>query len=468
MPGPWTLSLAPHTPPIEDLVPDPARETASEDAAPRDAAHQSALEALTAGSHTEDELVALGRETSGFQGLRTVYTLLFGLHARCLLRRSLWMDGRQGLTLTPTSDLCPWSIAEVDPQQSHGLSRFALVRRDGDRLLLESPRGRAQVTLHGPSAVGLIGPLAGPVDGDRLAAALGITLDMAAHALALLHHANVLTPFDDGGRPLEDDSPALRPWAFHDLLLHNRSRLGSHIDGYGATYPFRGITEPQPAIAPERPGRAVELPRPDLDHCLAHDPPFARVLEDRRSRRQHGDPPIRLEQLGELLYRAARIVETLDGEHYSLARRPYPGGGGAWELEIYPVVHRCAGLAPALYHYRADTHRLVELAPTDASVQRLLDNAAHIAGTDDPPQVLLLLAARFGRLSWKYESMAYATVLKDVGVLLQTFYLVGTAMDLAVSALGGGNSDLFAQITGIDPLEESTVGELIVGSRVRD
>jgi SagB-type dehydrogenase family enzyme len=81
------------------------------------------------------------------------------------------------------------------------------------------------------------------------------------------------------------------------------------------------------------------------------------------------------------------------------------------------------------------------------------------------PQVLLVVAARFGRLMWKYETMAYALLLKDVGVLYQTVYLVGTAMGLAVCALGGGDAGDFAAASGLDYLAEGSVGEILLGSR---
>jgi SagB-type dehydrogenase family enzyme len=68
-------------------------------------------------------------------------------------------------------------------------------------------------------------------------------------------------------------------------------------------------------------------------------------------------------------------------------------------------------------------------------------------------------------VAWKYESIAYELVLKDVGVALQTMYLAATAMGLAPCAIGTGDSDLFAQASGIDFYEESTVGEFALGSR---
>jgi hypothetical protein len=47
---------------------------------------------------------------------------------------------------------------------------------------------------------------------------------------------------------------------------------------------------------------------------------------------------------------------------------------------------------------------------------------------------------------------------------MQTMYLVATAMDLAPCAIGGGDSDLFAQAAGLNYLSEGSVGEFALGS----
>jgi SagB-type dehydrogenase family enzyme len=79
--------------------------------------------------------------------------------------------------------------------------------------------------------------------------------------------------------------------------------------------------------------------------------------------------------------------------------------------------------------------------------------------------VLLIITARFGRVSWKYRGMSYATVLKDVGALMQTMYLVATAMELAPCALGGGDAERFARVIGSDYFSETSVGEFLIGTR---
>jgi len=61
--------------------------------------------------------------------------------------------------------------------------------------------------------------------------------------------------------------------------------------------------------------------------------------------------------------------------------------------------------------------------------------------------------------------MAYGLILKNVGVLFQTMYLVATAMNLAPIAVGAGNSDRFVEIAGTDYYTESSVGEFLLGSK---
>jgi SagB-type dehydrogenase family enzyme len=61
--------------------------------------------------------------------------------------------------------------------------------------------------------------------------------------------------------------------------------------------------------------------------------------------------------------------------------------------------------------------------------------------------------------------MAYAVILKHVGVVFQTMYLVATAMGLSPCGVGGGDSDLFARAAGADYYAETSVGEFLLGSK---
>jgi SagB-type dehydrogenase family enzyme len=222
-------------------------------------------------------------------------------------------------------------------------------------------------------------------------------------------------------------------------------------------------------------GEPRELYRPDLARLEREDPPLAYVQERRRSIREFdAEHPLTDRQLGEFLFRVARVTGTREGDvatpcgpvRQHFAARPYPAGGGLYELELYAAVQACDNLAPGLHYYDPAGHRLIRLTGRTADVAALLRDAAGSTGApEDTLQVLLIFAARFPRIAWKYESIAYALTLKHVGVLQQTMYLVATAMGLAPCAIGGGDADLFARAAGTDYYTETSVGEFLLGSR---
>jgi SagB-type dehydrogenase family enzyme len=188
------------------------------------------------------------------------------------------------------------------------------------------------------------------------------------------------------------------------------------------------------------------------------------VIERRSSVRVHGPEPITALQLGEFLYRVARLRHLEETEHGQLAFYPYPSGGASSELTLYAVIDRCEGVADGIHQYAPDEHVLYPVCGRTAGVELLLREAAAAMKVPAVPQVLIVVAARFQRVSWKYESMAYALILKHVGVLYQQMYLVATAMGLAACGIGGGDSDAFAAAVGTRYYEETSVGEFALGS----
>jgi SagB-type dehydrogenase family enzyme len=66
-------------------------------------------------------------------------------------------------------------------------------------------------------------------------------------------------------------------------------------------------------------------------------------------------------------------------------------------------------------------------------------------------------------MSWKYEGIAYSLILKEVGGLFQTIYLVAAALGLGACAIGLGPLDTLESLAGLDPREEPQIGEIVVG-----
>lgn len=348
------------------------------------------------------------------------------------------------------------------------LSRFAYVRRVSETLILECPLSCAKVELLSSHAVNVVNALSAPVSSRELQRVVrNARPATAASLLSLLRYVGMLTRVDETGRTLEDADPNLRTWHFADLLFHSRSREGRHGEKF-ETFRYLGELPALPVVKPAMSRETIALRAPDVKKLERDDIPFTRVVERRRSIRSYGRTPITLDQVAEFLYRVARIKHVIkaDGDSllYDATVRPYPGGGAAYEHEFYVVAGRCTGLTRGIYHYDALNHRL-EVLPVDGNDITALIRDAKPKIAPGPCQVLIIVAARFQRISWKYNSSSYAPMLKNIGVLLQTMYLVATAMKLAPCALGSGNSERFARIVGTEFHVETSIGEFMLGSR---
>jgi SagB-type dehydrogenase family enzyme len=404
---------------------------------------RAAVERLAAGGATEEEL------TGGVSGLDLLrlHLLLADLAERRLLCHTLRRGGEPALTVVPFSRSAPEPRGNAPDRVL--LSRFAYLRLAGGSLVAESPLVHSYLIVHA-AGTPLLSRLMAPLERAGLEEEDAICVDR-------LWGEGFLSTADE-------DDPALASWEFHDLLFHARSRLGRHRNHYGGTFPFRGVSEPLPAVKAPMSAETVDLYRPDLERLMSEDLPFTRVLEERRSGRPPGEQPVGARELGEFLYRSSRVREIRTKATHEVSDRPYPGGGAIYELEIYPVVHRCEGLDAGLYHYDPKDHRLERLSGFTPEAKALTEAAGTMAEAP-APDVLLVLAARFQRVTWKYRSMAYAGILKNVGALYQTMYLVATAMGLSACALGGGDADLFARAAGTRYEAETSVGELILNRR---
>jgi SagB-type dehydrogenase family enzyme len=353
----------------------------------------------------------------------------------------------------------------VTPETEATLSRIAYLRRSEEGPLLESPCSRHRVVLHGAEAATLAGALGRRAPVREAAAAVPALGIEAVQAVVDLLVATGIVELD-----AEPEDPSLALWDFHDLVFHSRSRLGRHDHPFGGLFRHSATHEPVEAVAAPPAETLIALPRPDWAEVVGRDPTLTEALESRCSVRDYDPTPVTKAQLGELLYRAARIrgvvpVEAEGMPAYDALDRPFPTGGGSGELELYLTVARCEGLDAGAYHYDAAAHGLRRLETTERDRAELLGAAWRAAAGRVEPQVLITVTSRFGRLSWKYSSIAYALTLKHVGVLYQTLYLVATAMGLAPCALGSGDADAAARAFGLDWATESSVGEFLIGSR---
>jgi SagB-type dehydrogenase family enzyme len=351
------------------------------------------------------------------------------------------------------------------------LSRFAYLRRRGNAMVLESPRAGALFRVCDPDIAATLAMLSIPQKISRLQRQPGFP---GLELLALLVDCQILFRIaakgGEGLRPAEGDDNLVL-WDFHDLLFHTHSTEGRQANPLGGLYSYAGIIPPPPAVRPSWPGEKIDL------HELSTTPdgsvsPFVKLLHERHSTRDFDDrQPITLAELSRLLDKVARVrskwTSSLDFDEGSpevdYATRPYPSAGSAYELELYLAVANCEGLARGFYHYDAGEHALIPIAARAGELEAMLVAAQFALDAPGPPQILITIAARFNRVSWKYSAIAYSLILKDVGVLMQTLYLMAADMGLGGCAIGTNNIDLFAKVTGVDFHVEGPVGQFAIG-----
>jgi SagB-type dehydrogenase family enzyme len=386
-----------------------------------------------------------------------------------LIVRSLRQEsGDPVLSVVPLAARSRFNPVPLLPGIPVRMSVYARLRADGRECNIESPLALHRVVLHQAEAVRLIAPLMSPITPAAYLAAVASADPVARNVLEYLVAAGMAVV----GQPsegntfafAEDRDPATVGWSQIDMMFHTRSTLGRHDHDFGATGPIAPL---EPLVKPQA-GQYVPLHRPRFEDLRATDPPLTVVIEGRHSHRRHGARAITAEQIGDLLYRTARVrrlsVSTPD-DASGHTDRPYPSGGDAYELELYVTVGSCAGLARGVYHYDPLGHRLEPVDADRAAVEELLSAARVAAGTDAPPPVLITMTARFRRLSWRYEGLAYRLILLNAGTLMQNLYLVAAAMRLAPCAIGTVCIDTAARAFGTDWRVEPCVAQFMVGSQ---
>jgi SagB-type dehydrogenase family enzyme len=363
----------------------------------------------------------------------------------------------------------------VDPTLPLRLSRFAAMRAVQGELLVESPLAQYQVALHqqlacqvvtGMSAVATVEQLAELVD-EAPALVGGMVSYLAAAGVVLV--GQWLARSSQKARFDEDGDPMLLRWSHHELLFHSRSRMGRYGGQSGAVFPHAEELPSPELVKPVREGKSFPLYRPSIADLIASDPSLTEVIENGGMWPEVTDRRLTAEQVGELLFRTARIRSvssespTGSAVSYDTSDRPYLSTYGLHELELYVSVHNCVGLPRGTYHYDPQRHLLTLINDSQAELDELLSSARIAAKATVQPPLLITMTARVARSSWMFGGIGYYLTLTHIGALQQMLCLVANSMGLAACAPAVDPGDVTDTTLRLDWPGEVGVGEFIVG-----
>jgi SagB-type dehydrogenase family enzyme len=195
--------------------------------------------------------------------------------------------------------------------------------------------------------------------------------------------------------------------------------------------------------------RIVELPEPALESATS----LEHALAARRSVRIFAPAPLSLAEVSQLCWAAQGITDE-EG------LRTAPSAGALYPLELYVVAGAVLDLAPGVYLYRPDGHRLIDRGAGDA--RPVLAAAALGQECIAAAPVVLVLAGSLERTAAKYGERAERYVSIEVGHAAQNVCLQAVALGLGTVMVGAFEDARVASALGL-PAEEQPLALLPVG-----
>jgi SagB-type dehydrogenase family enzyme len=411
------------------------------------------------------DVAAVERELGHVEPVCSLAQWYYGLDLFC--RRGLVQRAsiEKGRLLAKCQTLAPTCLESTEIRVgSDGrcllASRFAFLCREGREIRMSSSITGCWLTIYDSSVALLFAELAQPTSLSELLTRVPNLSPMAIAQVLQLFVETRMADYSENGADADSDCvESLKYWQFHDALFHANSRCGINTIPVGATCRFLG-REPSPPL--HNPPSGKEMPI-SIRHCFEH--------ATAHSQRNFSGNPLAYEQLcaflaqvgGMVTTRTSRFEANQQSAEWKTQVRPYPNGGGMYELELYIWVTRCTRLEAGLYYYNPERASLVRVTSDQAESTDAIDDACHAMGIKDPPQTLVIIGANFRRIMWKYSGSAYALVLKNVGVLLSEMYHAATRLGLKGCAVGSGNSIAFARACRVHWSTFTSVGEFALG-----
>jgi SagB-type dehydrogenase family enzyme len=182
------------------------------------------------------------------------------------------------------------------------------------------------------------------------------------------------------------------------------------------------------------------------------------VIDRRRSVRDYGSRPLKLDELASVLHVSAGITDKRDP---TWAFRAAPSSGALYPIELYLAVFNVERVAPGIYHYGVQQHALEQLRLGDFRQQAF--SAALSQEMVLHASAMIVFTGLFSRVQWKYVDRSYRYMLLEAGHMGENAYLAATALGIGICGMGAFLDDDVNQLIGADGRDEGAVYLMAVG-----
>ena len=190
----------------------------------------------------------------------------------------------------------------------------------------------------------------------------------------------------------------------------------------------------------ETPPGIYILPVPQTDGTISVE----EALYNRRSRRHFQDRALTTEQVSQILWAAYGITSDR-------GFRTAPSAGALYPLEIYIVIGNVEGIAPGVYLYIAEEHKIIRVIYGDIR-EELAQAALGQRSVSDAPAILAYSAV-FERMIPRYGERGIMYTHIEVGHSGQNVYLQAEALGLGTVAVGAFIDYLVGELLNLSEYE---------------
>jgi len=204
---------------------------------------------------------------------------------------------------------------------------------------------------------------------------------------------------------------------------------------------------PSPHMAEEM----IKLPEPRYQSDVSVE----EALLNRRSVREYSGEPLTMAEVSQLLWAAQGITDPR-------GFRTAPSAGALYPLEVYVAAGNVEGLAPGVYKYSPQGHKLLKVAAGDRRSE--LASAALGQEWVEEGAIDMVFTAVYERTTQKYGDRGIRYVHMEAGHAAENVYLQAEALGLGMVVVGAFHGDQVKDVISA-PAEEQPLYVIPVGRK---